>query len=116
MRRSTRELIVPPLIAVFAFSGCLAVAPREVRTEYGVERTVPGPVEGFGYLSAGLVARADLYGEVDGIEPGTGWTVTLPLAPGMLYVALVAALVVAAEALPEPEEEQPPNTHTEPKQ
>ena len=96
MRRSTRELVVAPLIAAFVFSGCLTATPREVRTEYGVERTVPGPVEGFGYLSAGLVARADLYGEIDGIEPGTGATVTFPLAPGMLYVALVAALVVAA--------------------
>jgi hypothetical protein len=96
MRRSTRELVVPPLTAAFVFTGCLTATPQEVRTEYGIERTVPGPVEGFGYLSTGYVARADLYGEIDGIEPGTGWTATLPLAPGMLYVALVAALVVAA--------------------
>jgi len=96
MRRPTRELIAPPLIAAFVFSGCLGVAPQEVRTEYGVERMVPGAVEGFGYFSAGVVARADLYGEIDGIEPGTGWTATLPLAPGTLYVALVAVIVVAA--------------------
>ncbi|MHC4506725.1 MAG: hypothetical protein ACYTFI_25830 [Planctomycetota bacterium] len=96
MRRSTRKLIVPPLIAAFVFSGCLAATPRDVRTEHGIERTVPGPVEGFGYLSAGYVARADLYGEIDGIEPGSGWTTTLPLAPGTLYVALVAVVVVAA--------------------
>ena len=96
MKRSTRELIAPPLIAVFAFSGCLMATPQDVRTEHGIERTVPGPTEGFGYVSAGYVARADLYGEIDGIEPGTGWTVTLPLAPGTLYVALVAVLVLAA--------------------
>lgn len=96
MRRSTREFVVPPLIAAFVFSGCMSVAPHDTRTAEGIERVVPGPSRGFGYFSPGFIARSDFYGEFDGIEAGTGGTVTFPLAPGILYVALVAVLLAAA--------------------
>lgn len=103
MHRDTLRLLSLPVAATFILAGCLAVAPYETRTDRYVERVAPAPPGGFGYLSIGAIARADFFGNVDGLEPGTGGTVTFPLSEGVLAVAAVTVLLVAAAVAAEGE-------------
>ncbi len=97
-RRRVAPPLVPPMVAALVLAGCMPAGPYLRRTPGGYERVAPEPGGSFGYVSAGFIARADFHGEVNGLEPGTGSTITLPLGPGILAVAVVAVMVVAVAA------------------
>jgi len=74
------------------------VAPYETREGDYVRRVVPQTPESFGSFSAGAIVHADFYGNVDGLDPGHGGTLTFPLSEGVVTTAVVV-VVVAAIAL-----------------
>ncbi len=98
MLRSNLRLLVPPALAAFVCAGCLMIVPYETREGDYLRRVEAAPTEGFGSFSLGYVSRADFYGNVDGLEPGKGFTTTVPLAKGLLAVAAVTVLLVAVAA------------------
>jgi len=79
---------------VLSMTGCPLLLPPDQR---GPKRNA-GWTKGFGYASVGLTGYADFFGEINGIAPGAGATLNIPLAPGPILVAGALVLVVAAAA------------------
>ncbi len=100
VRRRVAPSLVPPLVAALVMAGCGPGAPYLGRLPRGLKRIGPEPDGSFGYISAGFIARADFHGEINGIEPGTGGTVTFTLAPGILVGFLAIAAALAAGGAP----------------
>jgi len=81
------------LIAAIWGTGCYLPPPPEQYARPGGSGDWQG---GFGRASVGAVAHADFFGNVDGLGPGTGFSVDLPpFAP----VALVFTCIDIAAAL-----------------
>ncbi len=94
-RRRVAPSLVPALVAALVLAGCMPAGPYVRRTPDGYERVAPEPSGSFGYVSAGFIARADFHGDINGIDPGTGATVTLPLGPGVVAIVVVVAMAAA---------------------
>jgi hypothetical protein len=84
-----------PAVAALLLAGCLDVAPYEMRDGDYVRRVVPQTPERFGSFSTGVIARADFYGNIDGLEPGYGGTATFPLTEGVVMTAAVVVIIAA---------------------
>jgi len=82
-------------VAALIFSGCMHAVPCETRDGDYVRRFVPQTPESFGCLSAGAIVHADFYGNVDGLGPGHGGTLTFPLSEGVVTTAAVVVIVAA---------------------
>jgi hypothetical protein len=95
VRRSTSRATAVPALAAFLAAGCLSTAPYETREGDYVRRVVPETPSRFGSLSVGIIPRADFYGNIDGLEPGHGATVTFPLSKGIVASAVVVVIVAA---------------------
>ncbi len=73
-------------------AGCYSVQPPPREPEYQV---LAGPQRlegGFGYLSYEHVAYADFFGEVKGLELGTGTSITLPIPPWLFVFGVLIVL------------------------
>ena len=76
-----------------ASCGCYVYVPTAACTGRidAPPRPVHGPEQfygGFGYIALGYTAYADFFGNVTGLEPGTGLTVTVPpLVPASFVLA-----------------------------
>lgn len=87
------------LLAALALTSVLGCASTG---SYSPAGSPPAPAFGgvyveegaFGYASAGWIAYADFFGEVDGLDPGAGFSITLPIPP---WLFVFAALVIVSE-------------------
>ena len=90
MRRACSCALLP-FTALLIHAGC--------RVEAAPPAGAPPPrlwAGAFGYLSGGVVARSEFFGDVKGVEPGTGLTFTVPpLAPATFALTTVVVLGLA---------------------
>ncbi|MHC5054847.1 MAG: outer membrane protein [Planctomycetota bacterium] len=91
--RAGRSLAAAALLASLFGAGCYLPPPPEQYARPGGAADWQG---GFGRASIGAVVHADFFGKVDGLDPGTGFSIDLPpFAP----VALALTCIDIAAAL-----------------
>jgi hypothetical protein len=87
---SCRAAVLVSIVS-FAASGCYVLAPPSRYEGY----RAPSWCGGFGYASIGYLVHADFFGNIEGVDSGTGLAITVPpLAPAAF---VLTAVVVAVE-------------------
>jgi len=83
--------------------GCMShrryVRPSRFLGTEGVHAGTYRANDGFGYIGFGVVEHNKLLGDNEDLEPGTGASVTIPLAPGLAVAVVVVGLVAALAAV-----------------
>jgi hypothetical protein len=80
-------------------SGCYWATPPDQYGTYPSARARRRPVppkiyDGFGYFSVGGVAHAKFFGEIEGVDSGTGFTITVPPIFPVAFACVATALVL----------------------